>query len=175
LLVILGGSDPDNRTAAVLDALLAHCTLPLEITTVLGPANPREGELRQRFGSRVRIQSNVKEMLTVMQEADLVLSSGGSTVWELALLARPMLLGAMSEVENLLAKRVEQAKACVYIGHFDDLEPSGLATEVARVAADLHLRQGLGARATSIVDGQGAARVVAAMRAMQAQPSSNGS
>ncbi len=163
LLVLLGGSDPHDHTSRVLDSLAAAS---LEVTAIIGPANPRVEQIRSRFEGRLRILSNLPDITPLLREADMALSSAGTTVWELALFGTPMILGAALDVEELLATRLARAGGCIYLGRFDSVDPNRIVEEIEQLAADRHARHQLGSMAAKIIDGQGADRVVAAMRTL---------
>lgn len=164
LLVVLGGSDPRDNTSRVLESLAATS---LEVTAIIGPANPRVEQIRSRFKARARLRilSNVQDIAPLLRETDIALSSAGTTVWEMALFGTPMLLGAAVDVEELTATRLARAGGCRYLGRFDTVDPGRLVAEIEQLAADRDARHQLGSTAAKIIDGQGASRVVAEMQA----------
>lgn len=160
MLVLLGGSDPGDATTLALESLSG---LGLDLTVVVGPANPRLDRIRDRFGARARILANVRDLTPLIREADIALSSAGSAVWEMARFATPMILGAIVDVEELLAARLERAEGCLYLGPFQGMSGQALADAAIRLANAPNLRHHLGTNAQALIDGQGADRVTAAM------------
>ena len=167
LLLMLGGSDPGGHTGRLLAALTGPAAPELEITVVAGPANPARDELVRRWegaaAGRVRVLTDVREMTPVILAADLVLSSAGGAVWEMARFGTPMVLGALLDVEQLLASRLARAGGCLYLGPFDELDPERLLAALTALLPDRDARVRLGTAAAALVDGQGAARVVTEM------------
>ena len=167
LLLMLGGSDPHGHTGCLLEALTGPGAPEFEITVVAGPANRDQAGLVRRWDGaaegRVRVLTDVRAMTPVILAADLVVSSAGSAVWEMARFGTPMVLGALLDVEDLLASRLARAGGCLYLGAFDGLDPERLLATLAALLPDRDARAGLGAAAAAMVDGQGAARVVAEM------------
>ncbi|MBW1728591.1 MAG: hypothetical protein JRJ62_13675, partial [Deltaproteobacteria bacterium] len=86
-LVTLGGSDPSNTTEKVLHALGLIRMDGAEVRIVLGPANPfgkKIEEEAKRMPFEIQLLSSVKDMSELMAWADIAVSAGGSTCWEMA-------------------------------------------------------------------------------------------
>jgi len=166
LLVVLGGSDPHDAMSEVLEAVLPLSNEGLTITAIIGPANPRGLAIAQRFarsGRALRLLANVADISVPIRAADMVVSSGGTTVWELAYLETPMVVGALVPHEEITGLSMAQAGAALYCGPFDSLDRDRLLQDLWRLAGDPTLRRRLGERAGTIIDGQGAGRVVATL------------
>jgi UDP-2,4-diacetamido-2,4,6-trideoxy-beta-L-altropyranose hydrolase len=162
LLITMGGSDPENFTARVLSALCEVDLAALEITVVIGGANPHKDSLRQlesRRGRNIRFQVDVENMAEVMAGADLAISAAGSTCYELALLQVPMVLLALADNQRPTAQALANAGAAIDAGWFTDFDPQRFANLLRHVIQDYELRCSLAARARRIVDGLGAQRV----------------
>ena len=98
VLVTFGGADHENLTGDVLGNLQRTVRRDLHVIVLAGAANPHVPQLRElaagmRFSCEVRVDvSNVAEL---MAWADAAITAGGSTVWELASLGVPALIGAV--------------------------------------------------------------------------------
>ncbi len=167
LLVTLGGADPGGHTARVIDALRGLEAAPAG-RVVAGAANPRLEAVRMAAGSAsgVEILCDVRDMGEQMRWCDLAVSASGSTVWELALFATPMLLGTASEVEEPVAQSLQSAGAALHLGRLAELRLDDLRAAVADTIADRAVRSRLSGAASGLVDGNGAARVVDRMLAL---------
>ena len=110
------------------------------------------------------MRHNVEDMPALMRDVDLAVAAAGTTVWELAYMGVPMLLGSTVEAERVLARRLAREKGCVYIGDFSERTPEHLAREIATLIDDAALRRDLVAAAGTLVDGKGGERIVSAMR-----------
>ena len=90
VVLTFGGADPQNLT---MKALLALDDVDdLDMTVVLGPAYGYRQELEAfvaGLASKPTVLRNVEHMADILFEADLVLCSGGMTVFEIAALGRP--------------------------------------------------------------------------------------
>jgi len=113
LLVTLGGSDAENHTAAILERLAKRA--PSVVVTVLaGAANPHVDALqalarRMPFPCDVRV--NVENVAALMARADAAITGGGSTVWELAALQLPALIGAISEDQRAIGPALRHIRS----------------------------------------------------------------
>ena len=167
LLVSMGGSDPENHASRAIDALERLAGRGLKATVVVGAANPRLEMLRRRAqesAADIAVLHNVEDMSALMREADLAVAAAGTTVWELAYMGVPMLVGSTVEAERVLARRLVEHKGCVYVGDFRDCAPERLARAIQSLVEDSALRRDLAAAAGTLVDGKGGERIVAAMQ-----------
>lgn len=167
ILVTLGGGDEHNMTGNVLESLTAIENPLLDITVVLGHANPHENEIRKRAAHchhSLTIYGSANNMPALMAQADMAISSGGSVCWELALMQVPCAVIPIADNQLPIVQCLVQAEAAVSLlpakNHFD---PAFFITAVRRMLEDSRLRKKLTSNAGKLVDGQGAARVVRAM------------
>lgn len=100
VLVSFGGSDPDNHSSQVIRNLARHARYPLEVVVLAGAASPHVQWLRATAEAapfRCEVRVDVPDVAAQMLWADAAITAGGSTVWELASLRVPALIGASSE------------------------------------------------------------------------------
>lgn len=100
VLVSFGGGDAENYTSAVLQNLAASGRRELEVIALAGAANPHVFSLRRLAATlpfRCDVRVNVENVAAVMSWADVAITAGGSTVWELAALRLPALIGALED------------------------------------------------------------------------------
>jgi len=161
LLIVMGGSDPENFTAHILRAVLTLDLKDVEITVVIGGANMHLVSLRE-FESRagnVRLQIDVNNMPEVMAGADLAISAAGTTCYELALLQVPMVLLAIAENQVPTAHVLANLRAAIDAGWHADFDDQCFANLLHCVIQDAQLRCSLAQSASRLVDGMGAHRV----------------
>jgi UDP-2,4-diacetamido-2,4,6-trideoxy-beta-L-altropyranose hydrolase len=172
ILVTLGGADPGGHTARVLEALRllgeSGAESPPSVRVIAGAANPRLDGLRGLAAELdgVEILSDVRDMGAQMRWCDLAVSASGSTVWEMALFATPMLLGTASPVEEPVARSLDAAGAALHLGRLAELRVEELAEAITGAMVDHSLRSRLSNAAAGLVDGEGARRVVRHMLAL---------
>lgn len=163
----LGGSDLDNVTLKVLEALALVSSDRLEATVVLGGGNPHRASLEDaasRAAFPIRVIVNAPNVPGLMADADLAVSAGGSTCWELAFLGVPALLLVTAKNQQGIALGLDEAGAAESRGWAGDVTPTALAEALARLAQDAPRRAEMSRRARALVDGRGAERVLGAMQ-----------
>jgi spore coat polysaccharide biosynthesis predicted glycosyltransferase SpsG len=162
VLVTFGGADTENLTPVAIEAL---ASLDVHAVVIAGPANPRAASLSVPSGARATIEilPRVDDMAERMHWADLAIVAAGSTCWELAACATPMI--AIPVAENQLA--VSESLKSLGIGVPLSLEAADAGTlhaAVQALAGDLSRRESMGRRGRELIDGLGALRVCAALR-----------
>jgi UDP-2,4-diacetamido-2,4,6-trideoxy-beta-L-altropyranose hydrolase len=163
VLVTLGGSDPDNVTLKVIHALQSVKIEGLEAVVVIGGSN-QHGETLQAAvdgsGCAIRLEHNVTGMPELMAWADMAVSAGGSTCWELALLGVPALLLILADNQQAVAASLDSAGIVINLGRSDNLTPIALAQALTGLALAPNQRAIFARHGQELVDGKGAARVV---------------
>ena len=165
VLVTLGGSDPDNVTALVL-AGLEELPGPLDVTVLVGGANPHRADLaRAASASRhtVELVVDALDMPVRMAWADLAVAAAGGTSWELARIGTPQLAITLAENQRPAGRALAANGAAVGLGWHEDLTPAAVGAAVAELAAEPERRAELAARGRALIDGDGARRVLTAM------------
>jgi len=166
ILVTLGGSDPNNFTARVIDALAQLDTAGLEVRVVIGPANPRLPELIERadaLAPQIQLLSRVSDMAELMAWADMAVSASGTTCWELACLGLPALLVIMAENQRGIAAELDAIEVAQNLGWHDDVSVERLAAAVNVLQHDSSRRLRMSEQGRTLVDGRGAERVAQAL------------
>ncbi|MBS0264661.1 MAG: UDP-2,4-diacetamido-2,4,6-trideoxy-beta-L-altropyranose hydrolase [Planctomycetes bacterium] len=163
VLVTLGGSDPDNATAKVIEALglLAN----IDAMVVVGGSSPHRQELellvarQQISGQSIRLVANVRNMPELMSWADLAVVAGGSTVWELACLGVPAIILVIAENQRQNAKLLSESGSFLNLGEHRLVDAPQIANAIGSLLASSEKRQAMSALGRIMVDGKGAARV----------------
>jgi UDP-2,4-diacetamido-2,4,6-trideoxy-beta-L-altropyranose hydrolase len=166
LLVMLGGSDPENLTARVIEALALANLEAVETTVVVGGSNPHfpmiEG-LALRSKQPITLRRDVANIPELMAAADMAVSAAGSTCWELCLLGLPALLLDVAANQSAVAEELDRKGCAVHVG--DQRVPTEkIADALERLLNSYQLRQSLSQASRQLVDGNGARRVVSILR-----------
>jgi len=167
VLVTMGGSDPDNVTLKVIQALQQVDLDGLEAIVVVGGSNPHYEELQsavQDARSSIRLESNVTNMPELMAWADVAISGGGSTSWELAFMGVPALILILASNQRPIAERLDAVGVAVNLGWYEDVSPTETAQVVMRLLGAPGTRAEISQRGRQLVDGEGAARVLMYLR-----------
>ena len=163
VLVTLGGADPENLTAKAVRAL-SRINKKLEVTVVLGPAYVHHKELRELLKSvknsksKFIVEFNVKNMAKLMMRADVALSAGGETIYELAATGTPTISLAHIEHQSLNAQELERKGVVINLGLGRSVSEEKISNVVESLLRDKNLRQKMSIKGKKLVDGRGAKR-----------------
>jgi len=163
LLITMGGSDPHNTTRVAIEALTAVHNDDMEIVVVLGAGNPHGESIRQAAAlseRNIRIETNVTYMPRLLAWADLAVSAAGSTCWELAYMGVPMITIVLADNQQPIAEVLNYRGIGRNAGWHDRLSAPELAKMIDALARDRHTRGEMVAAGQSMIDGDGAERVV---------------
>jgi UDP-2,4-diacetamido-2,4,6-trideoxy-beta-L-altropyranose hydrolase len=172
VLITLGGGDAHNVTLQVLEALEDLDGSQLDVTVVVGHSNPHLASLHggaRKSRHQTTIQTNVETMPELMSKADLAITAGGGTCYELAYLGVPMFLITTAENHEGAVEAFGRARAAYNAGWFTSLGRSTLAERLRHVIQDHDLRKEIVDNSRSMVDGKGSGRVVKVMLAISQQ------
>lgn len=163
ILVTLGGSDPGNVTLKVIRALSMVEMDGLEIVVVVGGANPHFQELQSavnNFHHRIGLLTNVDDMPELMAWADLAISGGGSTCWEMAFMGLPAIIVILAENQEPVIQRLREMGAVLNLGWHNILTADRISQVVTKLLQSPKIRQNLMEKAQSLVSADGGTRVL---------------
>ena len=165
VLVTMGGSDPNNVTLAVLEAL---CLVKanLDVAVVIGGSNPHIHSLETaaaKFPGNMRLLRNVA-MPELMAWADLAISSSGTTTAEICLLGLPAILKDIAPNQTPIAKELSRVGAAIHAGIAEVQNRESLANQVCDILASTESRTAISQAARVLVDSKGGQRVVSAIQ-----------
>jgi UDP-2,4-diacetamido-2,4,6-trideoxy-beta-L-altropyranose hydrolase len=165
LLITMGGADPRGLTGRVLAALSATPWVG-EVVVIVGAACRDLPTIRAAAAERAAtVVVDPPDIGAWFAWADAAVTAAGSTCWELAYVGVPALLVVAADNQAGIAAGLVQTGAAVSAGWHETLA----VPDLARALADFLTSPGLGhmaAAGQALVDGRGAERVVAAMRAL---------
>jgi UDP-2,4-diacetamido-2,4,6-trideoxy-beta-L-altropyranose hydrolase len=167
VLVTLGGADADNVTRQVIRALRQVDSVNLDVIVVVGGSNPHRASLRAEVETRSfrgHLVQDVTNMPELMACADLAISAGGSTCWEMAFMGLPGLVLLVAENQRLGVDALDKAGIFNSLGDAAELDLSHLVAAVNWLVHDPETRLAMSQKGRRLVDGYGAARVVACLR-----------
>ncbi|MBK5256014.1 MAG: NTP transferase domain-containing protein [Vicinamibacteria bacterium] len=161
VLLTFGGADPQALTLKVAKAL-APLTRDIEVISVAGPAFPHTHmfeALQRTIGHNLPLVRGVDvQIADLMLEADLVLCSGGMSVYEIAALGTPGVVLAQNAREDRRMREFARFGTIEYLGLGVDVDETQILDAVRRILTDGARRQAMSAKGRSLVDGYGAAR-----------------
>ena len=150
--VSFGGSDPNRLTIGFLDYLIGK-QFPVMWDFVLGPAGDYDaGVLNAAYKGRFRFHDGSalgrSGFLDLLGKADLVVTNGGTTLYESLAMCRPTISIAQNSFEADVVRRMVEAGACV--GSWEAVD------KLVEKPAD---RIRLAKKGGTLIDGKGCERV----------------
>lgn len=161
VLVVMGGTDAAGLLPRVV-AALAAADVPAEVDVVVPGGRPLD--LPADGPATFRAVPPLPDLPAAMAEADLVVSAAGTTVWELCCVGVPMALVRAADNQTEGYRTVVDAGAAAGLGGTADLvDPAAAAAVLRALLTSPGDRATLADRAATVVDGEGAGRVVDAV------------
>lgn len=165
LLITLGGSDLNNVTGKVVHAA-GQVDGDVEILAVLGSAQAdRVEELSSEIGNakHIRFLISPPDMAELMAEADIAVSAGGSTCWELAFMGVPTMILTTAENQRGISPALAQTGAAIDLGWAAAFDPSAFADRLRKLINSEDTRRRFSERGRRLVDSHGGERVLQAI------------
>jgi len=166
ILVIFGGADPGNlmcRTLGLLDDLPGT----FSVTAVIGPFSASHGEVNttgERMGRPVRVVHSPDSVCALMVEADIAVSAGGQTLYELARVGCPTVAVRVASNQDGQLQVFAEAGFVRAVGRADDSKViTAMGDALLSMLSDPEARAAMSAAGQQVVDGQGALRVARAI------------
>ena len=164
VFVTLGGSDPDNVTGKVIQAL---ADLP-------GPGNGGSDWRQQsesggaqgshrHAGPAIRLVVDTVSLPELMAWADVAVAAGGTTSWELAFMGCPFVVLVLAENQAAVAEALARQELAHYLGRAPACSAGQIANALGALASDAHGRSLMSHASRALVDGLGAQRVSACL------------
>lgn len=154
-LIMMGGTDATGALPVAAQATLD--ALPGVGIRVIAP--PRVAELLRAIGGdRLQVVPPTPNIAAEMIRADLVISAGGTSVWELCATARPFGVVVVADNQVEATCLLEAAGAAKAVGKYP-LDVVDISARIADMARDANVLGTQARTAAQIVDGLGSARV----------------
>lgn len=166
VLVTLGGSDPDNNTLKVIEALQDVALPGLEASIVVGATNPNAAVLKSAIRQSrlpVSLIYDARNMPELMAWADVAVSAGGTTVWELAFMGVPNIVMITAENQCLNSNYLEESGIALVLGWHGGLNRSDITGKLLPLLKNDNKRAEMSRKGRQLVDGKGGERVISIM------------
>lgn len=172
VLITTGGGDVDNIAGRILKALLeaeevgknGTLTEKLNYNLILGRFYPKLQEMLELAAENpcIHIHYDVQDMAALMQECDLAITAGGSTIYELAAVGIPLICFSYAKNQELLTEYIGREKIAGFAGAYHKA-PDAVITEIKRLfvefCGDADKRNMCYLNERQLVDGLGAERL----------------
>jgi UDP-2,4-diacetamido-2,4,6-trideoxy-beta-L-altropyranose hydrolase len=161
ILVTLGGADAANVTEKVVALLRRLEMATVRIKIVVGAANSHFESLRDAVADdgRIELLTAVDNLAALMAWADVAISAGGSTCWELAFMGLPSCVIVLADNQLPVARSLEEAGAAIDLGAWGEGAEAKLSAVLSDLIHDPAHRRRMSEIGRQIVDGAGASRV----------------
>ncbi len=165
VLITTGGSDKYGLAGQLLRKALADpCAASLRYLVVSGAYNAHLPELKEleSVHENVQICCNVSNMSRLMQESDIAVSAGGSTMYEISAVGVPVICFSFVDNQERIVRCFAEKNLTCFGGDYLSQGEAMLdeaVSNIGRLAADLALRRSLSERLRKVVDGRGAMRI----------------
>jgi UDP-2,4-diacetamido-2,4,6-trideoxy-beta-L-altropyranose hydrolase len=162
LLVTMGGSDPDNLTGLVIQALRVIKAKELQVEIIAGNSNPHLDLLRSEAADLeldVRFERHVSDMPERMAQADFAIIAAGGTLWEALFMSCPTLSFGRDPVQRNILNVLEAQGIVCHLGDPKETQPSQLAVAIGELADSYERRAKMATAGPELVDGKGGRRV----------------
>jgi UDP-2,4-diacetamido-2,4,6-trideoxy-beta-L-altropyranose hydrolase len=167
ILVTLGGSDPDNVTLKVIQALPQVKVEALEAIVVVGGSNPHYKQLQaavQKFPFPISLKRNATNMPELMAWADVAIAAGGSTNWELAFMGLPSIIIVLADNQKEAVDQLGKMGIVVNLGWHKNVKTRKLLEAISALLIDKNLQHKMTQFAKELVDGEGSKRVLSNLK-----------
>ena len=165
VLVSMGRLDPDNLTARALQAIKA-AGAELRVTVALSAGAPFRSDVEAHlagFGGRGRLLIDADNMPALLNEVDLVIGAGGVSLLERVAAGVPSVTVQLADNQKLF---IDGAVAMGVTAAGGTGNVDAMAAALCDLLANPTAREAMASSAHKAVDGEGAARVAAAMRTL---------
>jgi UDP-2,4-diacetamido-2,4,6-trideoxy-beta-L-altropyranose hydrolase len=163
VMVTLGGSDPDNVTLKIIHSLCKIKVSGLQVKVIAGPCHPQISSLHKASSIApfpIEIIYDPHSMADVMAWADLALSAGGTTCWELAYMGVPFAVVILAKNQEKIAEGLDNAAAAINLGWHSELTSSLITDCLLNLIENKDKRTELILNGNKLVDGLGVERVL---------------
>lgn len=170
ILVTMGGADPGNETLKVIRALNSLNDPDLEVKIIAGPSNPNKESLinaTRHAPCPMLCVENASNMADLMAWADIAVSAGGSTCWELAFMGVPFITCSLAENQRSLTKSLEQKGVCINLGWHEKITIQKISHAMKDLLDKQNKREFFSKRNRTLVDGNGSKRVIKIMSSLK--------
>lgn len=163
VLVTFGATDPLNATLKAVGCIRRSGINDLSVTVVVGPHYRHMSELKRSLPKGYKLVVNPSDMARLMARADVAVTAGGTTLWEMAALGTPALIGSIAPNQESAVQRAVKAGIALGVGSWEKADLQSVVSKLKKLLQSAQLRRKLSSRGRRHFDGDGVIRVVDAM------------
>ena len=162
LLINFGGNDIYGLTMLALDVIETLDIPKLKVDIVIADTHPQLEAITQRCDHlpQVQLHRQINHMAKLMQQATLMLGTGGTTHWERCATRLPSLIITVAENQLATTKHLHELGVCIWLGNDEDIDAQGLRQAVEHTINNATARRQMSERCKHVMtDGNGAQKV----------------
>ncbi len=165
VLITTGGSDYCNMAGVLIECLEeSRLFTRLKFHVIVGAFSPYKEESEKLKGkyNNVCLYQNVTRMSEIMNQCDVAISAGGTTLYELCACGIPAICFTFADNQILGAKEMQNQGILYYAGDIRENKKGCLDFIIGKLQLLIHdynLRESLTARMVQLVDGRGADKI----------------
>ena len=166
ILLTMGAADHNNHACKIIRALKRLKRSNLDVVILAGPLNIHRTALESELAGApfsYQLHTSTNDMAAFMWRADLAVSAGGGTAFELAYMGVPAAVTATADNQRYNVKALEQSGAAVNLGPVSSQSTDALAAQIDAIIDSKQTRTALSAGGKKIIDGKGAKRAAEMM------------
>lgn len=163
ILITMGGTDVNNVTPFIIKVIKKIPGINIDIIVGKGFENKDLIEESCKNEKNIDLIYNPKDMRILMENADICISSSGSTLYELASLGVPTLFVIQADNQLRLAEYMEKNKIMINLGWYYNLKEKVLLDEIINIVNNKQIRLKLSSNSTKIINSDGVQNIVKKM------------
>lgn len=159
VMVFMGGGDEFNQTLKVLKGL-DDSEKDFHTEIVLGYAYKFRDTIEdfiKNANKHYTVHHDIKDLAQLMADSDLAVGTGGIACWEMCTMKLPMILMPIADNQVNNASGLEESKAAINAGWYQDVEPESITGIINSLNEDEIERMSI--NSSKICDGCGVNKI----------------
>lgn len=164
LLILTGGSDPFNVTEQILDSIDTYQFQIIDVICGIYNTNYNKFVKKYENNKNIKFHQAVNNIEQYMKKADIAISAGGMTLYELCAIGTPAISFSFADNQLDNVRQFQEDGLIDYAGdaRMDDIAET-INQYLTRYRNDFELRKEKSEKMQKMVDGKGAERIARAI------------
>ena len=164
LLILTGGSDPFNVTEQILDSIDTYQFQTTDVICGIYNTNYNKFVKKYENNKNIKFHQAVNNIEQYMKNADIAISAGGTTLYELCAIGTPAISFSFADNQLDNVRQFQEDGLIDYAGdaRMDDIAGT-INQYLTRYRNDFELRKEKSEKMQKMVDGKGAERIARAI------------
>lgn len=164
LLILTGGSDPFNVTEQILDSIDTYQFQTIDVICGIYNMNYNKFVKKYENNKNIKFYQAVNNIEQYMKNADIAISAGGTTLYELCAIGTPAISFSFADNQLDNVRQFQEDGLIDYVGdaRMDDIAGT-INQYLTRYRNDFELRKEKSENMQKMVDGKGAIHLAEAL------------